>query len=290
MLKRIILLAPLLLLLSLHAALAGGPWPKGKGKTYLKVGEWWVVSQQHYTDNGGLDPNVTTGIFNTFLYAEHGFTERLTATLYFPFVSRTYMNNLVSGTTGEVIVPGSAYTGIGDTDLGAKYTLTKPGAKIPLSLSVILGLPLGNPAAGDQKNLQTGDGELNQMLRLDAAHSFRLGKQNSYVSTYLGVNNRTNGFSDEFRFGVEWGLNLADRKLWLISRLDGVESFFNGSRPQDVSSTSIFANNTEFTMASLEAAYYLSDKIGVSVYGGYAFRGKIIFAAPSFSVGVFGDL
>ncbi len=43
-------------------------------------------------------------------------------------------------------------------------------------------------------------------------------------------------------------------------------------------------------MLRLEAAYYLSDKIGVSVYGGYAFRGKIIAAAPSFSVWVFGDL
>lgn len=272
-------------------AMAGGPWPKGKGKTYLKIGEWGVVSARHFTDNGGIDPNVTTGIFNTFLYGEYGLTDRLTTTLYFPFFSRTYMNNLVSSTTDEIIVPGEALNSVGDTDLGIKYTLTKAGAKIPVSASLILGLPFGKTGGGSQMNLQTGDGEFNQILRIDAARSFRLGKQNSYVSIYSGINNRTNGFSDEFRYGAEWGVNLLKQRLWLIARIDGAESFMNGSRSNDdITSTTIFGNNAEFTNASIEAAFYINKKIGLSVMAANVLRGRIIFAAPSYSAGIFADL
>lgn len=274
-----------------NPSFAGGPWPKGKGKTYLKIGEWGVVSARHFTDNGGIDPNVTTGIFNTFLYGEYGLSDRLTATLYFPFFSRTYMNNLVSATTGEVIVAGDALNSIGDTDLGVKYTLTKPGAKIPVSASLILGLPFGRTAGGEQMNLQTGDGEFNQILRIDAARSFKLGKQNSYVSIYSGFNNRTNGFSDEFRYGAEWGVNLLKQRLWLIGRIDGAESFRNGSKSnEDITSTTIFGNNAEFTNASIEAAFYVNKKIGFSAMVANVLRGSIIFAAPSYSVGIFADL
>ncbi|MEO0895564.1 MAG: hypothetical protein AAFY71_04170 [Bacteroidota bacterium] len=287
--KYIFSLAVLILALSTQM-MAGGPWPKGKGKTYLKLGEWWIVSDQHFTDNGQIDPNVTVGIFNTFLYGEHGFTDRLTGTLYFPFVSRTYMNNLISSTTGEVLVPGEAINSIGDTDVGLKYTLTKPGAKIPVSASLVLGLPLGNPGGGTAMNLQTGDGEFNQIVRFDAAKSFKVGKNNSYFSAYVGFNNRNNGFSDEFRFGTEWGVNLANSKLWMITRVFGVESFKNGTLGTDVNTNSIFANNTAFTSASVEAAYYVSKKVGFSANITGAFRGRIILASPSYSLGIFADL
>ena len=51
------------------SAFAGGGWPQPKGKTYLKLSQWWSVGNQHYTDLGLLDDNVTLGIYNTSLYA-----------------------------------------------------------------------------------------------------------------------------------------------------------------------------------------------------------------------------
>lgn len=269
---------------------AGGPWPQPKGKGYFKLSEWWVVFDQHFTDAGKIDPNVTTGIFNTNLYAEYGFTNRLTGILNAPLFSRNYMNNLVSGTTNEVLVEGEAINSLGDFEVGFKYGLTPSGARIPISASLILGLPFGETAGGTQGNLQTGDGEFNQIIQIDAGLGFNLGKTPAYASAYVGANNRTNGFSEEFRFGVETGVGLFDKKLWLIGRLNAVESFKNGDTAETTTSTSIFANNTEFTGIALEAAYYLNEKWGVSASIAGAFRGEIIAAAPSYSVGVFYDL
>lgn len=276
---------------SINIASAGGPWPQPKGKGYFKLSEWWIVFNQHYTDVGLIDPNVTTGIYNTSFYGEYGLTDRFTAIAYAPLLSRNYMNNLRSATTNDILVAGEGINSIGDIDLSLKYGLTKPGSTIPISVSLTLGLPTGKAVAGTLNNLQTGDGEFNQMLQVDAGRGFKLNdKISSYVSAYAGINHRTKGFSEEFRYGIEYGFGLAKEKLWLIGRLNGVESFKNGATAETITSTSIFANNTEFTSFGFEAAYYISRRVGVSASVASAFRGEIIAAAPSYSVGVFYDL
>ena len=270
-------------------AFAGGPWPVKKGKAYIKLSEWWTVFDQHYTDRGFLDPNVTTGIFNTNFYTEYGITDQFTVIANANLFSRTYMNNLKSGTTGEILVPGEALNSIGDIDLGFKYGF-KLGKKIPVALSLVLGIPTGVQSGGSQGNLQTGDGEFNQIIQVDIGGSFSLGKIPAYYSAYTGINNRTQGFSDEWRLGAEAGLGLFDKKLWLISRLNIVDSFKNGATAETNSSTSIFSNNSEFSSIGLEANWYVSQKFGISAGAAGAFRGEIIAAAPSFNVGVFLDL
>ena len=52
----------------------------------------------------------------------------------------------------------------------------------------------------------------------------------------------------------------------------------------------IFANNTEFAAYGYEAAFYITEKFGVSAAYASAFSGRIIFASPSYSVGLFLDL
>jgi hypothetical protein len=268
---------------------AGGGWTQPKGGIYLKLSEWWIISNQHYTDAGLIDPNTTSGIFNTSFYGEYGITDRWTAVAYVPFFSRSYMNNVLSGTTGEVLIPGEAINSFGDTDLSIKYALNKKGL-IRTAATLTLGLPLGNNSGGSQGNLQTGDGEFNQLLQLDASSSFRIKNISIYGSATVGFNNRTKGFSDEFRYGIEVGAGLFKNKFWLIGRITGVESFQNGTLSSDSNSTSIFANNSEFTSYSVEGAIYLTKQFGVSASYASAFRGQIIFANPSYSVGVFLDL
>lgn len=272
-----------------NSAIAGGGWTQPKGGIYLKLSEWWIISNQHFTDAGLIDPNTTSGIFNTSFYGEYGITDRLTAVAYVPFFSRSYMNNVVSGTTGEVLIPGEAINSFGDTDLSIKYALNKKGV-IRTAATLTLGLPLGNNSGGSQGNLQTGDGEFNQLLQLDASSSFQIKNTSIYGTATFGFNNRTKGFSDELRYGIEVGAGLFKNKFWLIGRITGVESLQNGTLSSEANSTSIFANNSEFTSYSIEAAVYLTKQFGVSASYASAFRGQIIFANPSYSVGVFLDL
>ncbi len=267
--------------------LAGGGWPQPKGKGYFKLSEWWVVSDQHYTDVGLIDPNITTGIFNTSLYAEYGFTDRLTGILYFPFFSRSYNNNIVSGTTKEIITPGEAINGIGDTDISIKYGISRPGSGLAVAATLTFGIPLGNDSGGSLGNLQLGDGEFNQILSLDAGSGWELGNTPFFANVNAGYNNRSKGFSDEVRLAFEMGANLFNKKVWLIGRLNVTESTKNGNATALPNATSIFANNSEFTTLGGEVSYNINDNWGFSVSATTAIRGEIIFASPSFSVGVF---
>jgi hypothetical protein len=271
------------------SAFAGGGWPQPKGHGFFKLSQWWLISDQHFTDTGLLDPNVTQGIFTTSIYAEYGFTDRLTGVLYFPLFSRTYFNNTVSATTGEILTAGEAINGVADTDISLKYGLivNKP---VVLSATLTLGLPFGESQGGTAGNLQLGDGEFNQMLQLDAGTSFQLGNVPAYANAYAGFNNRTNGFSDELRYGLEAGAGFFGSKLYTIFRLYGISSLKNGSSTDNANSTSIFANNSEFLTFSPEIAYNINEKWGVSATYASALRGRIIFAAPSYSVGVYLNL
>jgi hypothetical protein len=275
---------------SFTSLIAGGPWPQQKGVGYFKLSEWWTVFDQHYTDRGLIDPNVTTGVFNTSIYAEYGLTNRFTLIANAPILSRNYMNNLRSGTTNEIIVAGDALNSFGDLDIGFKYGLTKSEARIPIAASVILGLPTGKSSGGRDGNLQTGDGEFNQMIQIDAGLGFKIGSVPAYSSGFIGFNNRTNGFSEEIRYGLELGLGLVKSKLWINIKLSAVESLKNGLTAETVTSTSIFANNTEFTSIGLEANYYLTNRFGFSAGYATAVKGEIIAAAPSYSIGIFYDM
>ena len=276
-------------IISISSLFAGGPWTQQKGVGYLKLSQWWIEFDQHFTDTGELDPNISTAIYNTAFYGEYGVTDRWTTVVYAPLFSRNLYNNQVSSTTGDILILGESINSIGDIDVSIKYGITSPGAKFPISATLTLGLPTGSTGGGELGILQTGDGEFNQSIQIDAGSGFQIGKTNAYFSTYVGVNNRTNGFSEEFRYGLEVGASFLHQKLWIIGRLGGIESFNNGSSIADVNSTSIFADRAEFTSFGAEASYYITRQFGVSASFATAFRGKIIAAAPSYSVGAFMD-
>ncbi len=268
---------------------AGGPWPSGKGNAYIKLSEWWTVFDEHFTDTGRIDPNTTSGIFNTFIYTEFGLSDRLTAIANVPVVSRSVINNVRSLTTNDIIFQGDAITSFGDVELGLKYNLSQYGAKIPISVTLTLGIPSGQSIGGINNNLQTGDGEFNQILTVDAGTGFNIGDAAGYVSGFVGINNRSKGFSEEFRYGAEVGIGLFNKKLWISGKLNAIESFKN-SDIRSVTSTSIFANNTEFITLGLEANVYVTEKFGVSAGFANVTRGEIIAAAPAYNVGVFLDI
>ena len=266
--------------------LSAGPWPQQKGKSYLKLFEWWVIADQHFTDTGEIDPNTTNGIFNTNFYGEYGITDKLTVSLYSALFSRAYFNNTISGTTGELLVEGEAINGIGDAELSLTYGLLQREG-IAISITGRLGLPLGEDMGGSQNNLQTGDGEFNQAAFLELGTSFAIGSNPGWIATGLGLNNRTKGFSDEYYFNFQIGLNLFNNKLTPSVYIQSRNSFMNGDENLALNFTSVFSNNTEYLSITPEIAYNINDKSGISLAIGVVSSGKIIFAAPSFAVGAF---
>jgi hypothetical protein len=268
--------------------LSFGQWTRESGNGYYKLSAWYLEADQHYTDTGAIEPNATRGQFNINLYAEYGLTDRWNLVGYIPFFSRTYQNDIFSRTTNELITEGESVNSIGDIDLGVTYGLLQ-SEKLALSATLLLGLPTGNDSGGSDGSYQTGDGEFNQMLRVAAGSPFTFAKLPAYAKVYVGFNNRTQNFSDEFRTGAELGMQFF-KKLWIAGKLDVVQSLQNGALSAQNNQGSIFANNVEFIGLGAEAAYYFTQKFGVSAAYGGAVDGRIIYADPSFAVGVFLDI
>ena len=270
-----------------NAVFAGGGWPQPQGSGYFKISQYWLISDQHYTDQGLIDPNLTIGFWSTALYGEYGFTDRLTGQIYAPFFVRNYHNDQVSLATGETFLEGEALNGIGDFDFTLKYGLTPKRSKVAIAAGLTLGIPLGKTTGSTLGNLQLGDGEFNMLGRVDLGTSWKLGQSPMYLNTYAGFNKRTNDFSDEFRAGAEVGIQLFRQKLLVSGKLDMVESLKNGIPSGLNNTTSLFANNAEFTTVTVEVAYHIQKNWGISVANAIPLRGENVFSNPAYSVGVF---
>ncbi|GAA4940256.1 hypothetical protein GCM10023314_11330 [Algibacter agarivorans] len=264
-------------------------WTKEKGKGYYKLSAWYLEADQHYTDTGETDPNITRSQFNISFYGEYGISNKFDVITYIPFFSRAVENDEVSGTTGQIISKGEAFNSFGDVEIGLRYGILKT-SNYALSATLKLGIPTGDNSGGSDGSFQTGDGEFNQLLQTNLGTSFNLGTIPSYAKTYLGFNNRTNGFSDELRAGLEIGSNILKDKLWIIGRVDILESLRNGELSAQNSQGSIFANNIEYVSLGAEIAYYITKKVGVSFNYTGAVSGKLVYAAPSISGGIFLDI
>lgn len=262
-------------------ARAGGGWPQPKKKGYFKLSQSVLRSSEFFNANGDIIDITTVSLYTSSIYGEYGFTDRLTGIVYAPFFVRSTLNEIERRPSGDV-EPGDEVNGVGDFDLTVKYALNT-GKKIALSASLTLGLPLGNDGGGRTGLLQTGDGEFNQLLTLYASHSFY--PKPIYATVSVGVNNRTDNFSDEFRYGAEVGYT-GIKNLVLALKINSIVSFFNGD-DEAISGNGVFANNTEFFSFTPEISYGLNDKFGVSASAGLALSGKRILASPNFGFGIY---
>ena len=274
------LLIVALLTINAQTSWAGGGWPQKKKGGFFKLSQYIIRANRYFNPEGNvIDVQPRISVYNTSLYGEYGFTDRLTGIVYFPFFSRSTLNNLQR--RNGTFVEGDAVNSVGDTDISLKYGLIvdKP---IVVSAKLTFGLPLGNASGGETGTLQTGDGEFNQMLTFEASHSFY--PKPFYASVALGFNNRTNNFSDEVRFGVEAGYTLG--KFTGILRLAGIESLMNGDGATNANQ-GVFGNNIEYISFSPELIYNVTPKAGVSVSVGTAFSGRQVLANPALDIGAF---
>jgi hypothetical protein len=123
------------------------------------------------------------------------------------------------------------------------------------------------------------------MVRLDISKSFKIGPTYPFATIYSGYNNRTNGFSDEFRYGGKVGLSVS--RFFLAFNINAVKSMKNGDPNFNSEGTGLFSNNAEFTGMTTEIGINITDEWGVSASYGTASNAKLIFASPSYSVGVY---
>ena len=255
-------------------------WTKGKGEGFYKLDFSTIRATNVLDSKGNLVPFRTLTNTITSFYGEYGINNKLTAIAYVPFFVRNTVNATKGNQTGNIIAPAITNNNFGDIDLGLRYQLfNKKG--ISVSANVLLGLPTGDARQADA--LFTGDGEFNQMVKIAVG----TGKTKWWTQGALGFNNRTKGFSDEFRYDFEFGYKFFNDRLLAIFKINGIESLNNGNAKAAL--TGLFSNNVEYMGLGPEFLYYINKKknIGASLRVAGALKGQNILAAPSIAVGVF---
>ncbi len=255
-------------------------WVAPKQGGFFKLGQAAIRADKFFAPDGAQVNIITTSVYITSLYGEFGITPKLTAQAYIPFFTRVTLNDVRFEPSGDVD-PGDELNSFGDLELGFKYSLYQKG-NLALSASLLFGIPTGNEAGGRTQLLQSGDGEFNQLFRLGLGYSVPNTK--FYGGLSIGFNNRTQGFSEEFRYGAEVGYSFNQNYL-LILKADGIESFKNGNA--ESTRNGIFSNNLEHFTLTPEFIYTYKNKGGITLNAGFPLRGNNVLAAPSYSVGIF---
>jgi len=261
---------------------AGGGWVKKKGQGYYKLGLSVIENEGYYGQNGVFLSNLDTRLVTASFYTEHGLSDRVSAELFFPF----FMQHSVMGVNMDEMSLDDRTSGVGDANLGLRFSLLE-NERLVISGSAILGLPLGKATLGENMNLFTGDDEFNQLLRMDVSTPFGTERLSGFVTLYTGFNNRTDFFTDEFWYGIETGLGLAQKRLWLIGRVNGVMA----EESDDLAmATNGFVTSMSFISYGVEAAFYTSEKNGISIGYQGLLDGDILLMEPNLQAGFFWDI
>lgn len=262
------------------SAFAGGGWTQAKKEGYFKLGQSYIFADQFYSKSKEKTSITEFSLYTTSLYGEYGFTDRVTGLLFAPLYVRSVLNRQVSANTGAELAAGDAFGGLGDIDLGFKIALVKD-KPIVVAASLVFGLPTGGVGKGDTELLQSGDGEFNQLIQLDASGS----TNDFFFGAKIGFNNRTEGFSEEFRYGVEAGYSKTD-KWYFLSKYDAVTSLMNGDENAG-NGGSIFSNNIEYNVVTAELGVHVTPKFGVSATVLIPTAGRNTLSAPNYNLGLF---
>jgi protein XagA len=282
--RRGLMLYIILIVLTPGVLKAGGGWTNPKGKGFFKLAENVILANYIFTKDGEIKKlDLPINMYTTNLYGEYGITDRITAVAYVPFFVRATIASIKS-TSGK-ITAGDEMNAFGDVNLSLKYGIIT-NRTIVVSGSITLGLPTGETSGGKGGILQSGDGEFNQLVKIEASHSFY--PKPFYASVMVGYNNRTKGFSDEFHASAEVGVTL--NKFIGILKFYNLSSLYNGISDDLNTNNTIFSNNTEYLSFTPEVLYKINDQFGLTAASGFAFSAKRILAAPNLSLGVFFNL
>jgi hypothetical protein len=279
--KTIILLAIFAGLLLATESVRAGAWTQKRGRGYYELKFYFINANRFYEPDGRIINIPRLGEYTTSFYAEYGINDRLTLTGDFPFYKRITLNRQIGNRSGFVFFPGDSVSGISDAEIGLRLGLLRGGATV-ISAGLKFGLPLGDNTQAN--GLLTGDGEFNQILSLQLGHSFYPAPV--YFTGEAGVNNRTKGYSDEFRYEAELGYALT-RALTVNLKINGVESFRNGSDEVRGGMGGLFANNQRYLAYGPGVFYQFYKNLGVNARAAFATRGQNVLARPQFFFGVF---
>ncbi len=217
------LLCGLLVSLCQPALLHAGAWCMQPGALYVKLSYNQFFTVDTFDQHGDKQRNPNGSHFhdyNVTLYAEYGLAQNLTVFSSLPY--KRLRSHYRFYEDDDKKRSSSRYNGLGDFEFGLKYCFLER----PFVLS-LQGLVKTAWFYDGHEEVPPGNNQNDYELKLLAGKS--LWPFPGYCGLELGYRWRTNDPSDEYRYLVEFGLNLT-KKLSCRIKLDGIKSVKNARR------------------------------------------------------------
>lgn len=268
-----LLLFTLALVTIMASSVWAGAWTMPAGKLYTRLAFSEYDSQRFLNENGTSHAYAPNDEYKNkrrdfdydeqtwSIYAEYGLLDNLTVigSLDYKEAEWTYQNTgRVLGSDGIMRYVAFSFpdktaksSGLADINLGLRYRLlaTSAGA---LSLQALY--KTGECYDEEDQNLgtdiQRGDGQDDFELRLQYGQSL-YPVIPGYFNAEAGYRWRTQGYSDEFIYLLEAGIDIT-KALYMRTKLDGTASFGNGDSGPTGAYTEVDSNPYEADLGKLE--------------------------------------
>lgn len=295
------ILATSLLLILMSTSVWAGAWTMPQGKLYTRLAYSEYDSQRFFNENGTTHAYAPNDEFKNkrrdfdydeqtwSLYAEYGLLESLTVigSVDYKETEWTYQSNgrkLVDGvmTTFDTGIDKTAKSsGLGDINIGLRYRLieTSSGA-LSLQGMYKTGEAYDEEDQDYTADIQRGDGQEDFELKLQYGQSL-YPMIPGYMNAEAGYCWRSQGYSDEFRYLLEAGVDIT-QALYLRTKLDGRANFGNSDDLPSDRPIEIDSNPYEVDLGKLEltCGYKLTSQLAIEasyyneLYGASTTKGE----------------
>lgn len=258
-----------IILLASNVAYAG-PWTKGQGELYAKVGQSVYLGDRGSSVGADVGSNYVG--HTTSLYGEFGLGKRLQLNTSVPFT--------VASQEGSDGVRRST-AGLSDANVGLQWS----PFKVPFALGVGTSVPLYSIAGADDQSPTLGDGQMNQ--RFTASYGLAIPALQAFASAGVGYEHRSSifvgpkmteppNYSDGFVWNAQFGRTFFNLPILSLSA-SGVVPFENDTITKAYVSTGLAAYVPVARHVAVEAGAFVTpwarnSSRGATFTAGVSFR------------------
>jgi hypothetical protein len=279
----------LLFITSLQTSLsAQSPWTLNKNGFYHQLSFNTIPEYNTLFNRDEESLNISRNVVDNTLqyYTETGITDQITFLVSIPwkFLKSGELNPNFTGNP-DMIPPSSQISTLGNIQTGIKQKIS--GGKWVSAAQLKIEFPAWNKG-NENKGLIAGYDAFAFAPLLSAGR----GWNKLYAFYYLSGIVRTNGYSEYLNMGAEGGWQVF-KGFWLITYLDFLHSFKNGSKEQPIPEREfgLYSNNLEYFAFGFKAIYEFDlkedFKLGFLGHAAGSFSGYAVAHSPLLTLGVF---
>lgn len=259
--------------------LAQNPWAKSKGEGYLQLAYNDVTNYNELLTRGSTNRPTERRMNDQTIqfYSEIGLSKKLSLIAFVPFKLLTSKTGQLNGSN---LTTGGSLHAIGNTSIA----LRKGWNSGQFEQAIQIQTELPSNFQKIESGLVSGFDAFTFSSYYSIGKSFT---SKTYAFLFGGALIRNNGYSNQFRWGLEVGHKIKN-KIWTIFFIDhlGLLQENNKLRDSRIEANGLFLDEQMYLSPGIKCIYELKNKYFLNAGVGGAFVGQAVAAKPAFSLGI----